>query len=55
MFGGVYFGQTTFGGWVLYLFTTTPSVSFSTWNVEPTTVTSFNAEPTTFMTWMDTP
>ncbi len=55
MFGGSYFGQPQFGGWILWLFTTTPSTAFTTWNAEPATVTSFNAEPTTIVTWMDTP
>lgn len=45
MFGYVYFGQAIFG-WV-------PLIGGST--IPSATFTSYNAEATTFTTWQDTP
>ena len=45
MFGCVYFGQTVFAGVPLVGGTVIPAATF----------TSYNAEVTTFTTWQDTP
>lgn len=53
MFGGAYFGQTRFGAAILWLFTTTPSATITTFNSELTTCTTFNSEIATVTTWED--